>query len=106
MWTSKKVQIAEDFPLSTINIYGSIKLFIEQILKDFSFDNKEFSIIRFLVVCELDYKSLVFQLFQKFIKKYTKKYESINEYRERFKVFRQNLLKFQTNKIKELVLNI
>jgi cathepsin F len=55
--------------------------------------NKALLVLLFaLVACEVDYESMVFQHFQKFIKKYNKKYESMNEYLARFNVFRQNLL--------------
>ena len=55
--------------------------------------NKALLVLLFaLVTCEVDYESLVFQHFQKFIKKYNKKYESMNEYLARFNVFRQNLI--------------
>ncbi len=40
----KKVPIKENFPLSTSNPYGSTKLFIEYILKDFYNANKDFNI--------------------------------------------------------------
>ena len=41
----KTVPIREDFPLSTTNPYGSTKLMIEQILKDVSIANKNFTAI-------------------------------------------------------------
>lgn len=37
------VPIAEDFPLSTTNPYGTTKLFIERILTDYAFSNKKFN---------------------------------------------------------------
>lgn len=37
------VPIKEDFPLSTTNPYGTTKLFIERILTDYAFANKEFN---------------------------------------------------------------
>ena len=40
----KELPIKEDFPLSTTNPYGSTKLMIEQILKDVSIADKEFSV--------------------------------------------------------------
>jgi cathepsin F len=63
--------------------------------------NKALLVLLFaLVACEVDYESLVFQHFQKFIKKYNKKYESMNEYLARFNVFRQNLLQtLQSEKV-------
>ena len=54
--------------------------------------NKALLVLLFaLVACEVDYESMVFKHFQKFIKKYNKRYESMNEYLARFNVFRQNL---------------
>ena len=54
--------------------------------------NKALLVLLFaLVACEVDYESLVFKHFQKFIKKYNKRYESMNEYLARFNVFRHNL---------------
>ena len=41
----KTVPIKEDFPLSTTNPYGSTKLMIEQILRDVSIADKEFTAI-------------------------------------------------------------
>ena len=45
-----------------------------------------------LVACQTDLDSLIFQQFQKFIKKYQKKYESINEFLARYEVFRRNVM--------------
>ena len=45
-----------------------------------------------LVACHTDLDSLIFQQFQKFIKKYQKKYESINEFLARYEVFRRNVM--------------
>ena len=45
-----------------------------------------------LVACQNDLDSLIFQQFQKFIKKYQKKYESINEFLARYEVFRRNVM--------------
>ena len=45
-----------------------------------------------LVACDSDLDSLIFQQFQKFIKKYQKKYESINEFLARYEVFRKNVM--------------
>ena len=45
-----------------------------------------------LVACETDLDALIFQQFEKFIKKYEKKYESINEFLARYQVFRQNIM--------------
>ena len=50
-----------------------------------------------LVACEIDLDSIVFKKFQKFIKKYNKKYNSINEYIARYNVFRQNLFLLTEN---------
>ena len=46
-----------------------------------------------LVACESDLDALIFQQFQKFMKKYHKKYESINEFLARYEVFRKNVMK-------------
>ena len=45
-----------------------------------------------LVACDDDLDSLIFQQFQKFIKKYHKKYESVNEYLARYQVFKKNVM--------------
>ena len=45
-----------------------------------------------LVACELDKEQMIYRHFQRFIKKYDKKYSSMNEYIARFNAFRQNLL--------------
>ena len=45
-----------------------------------------------LVACDTDLDSLIFQQFQKFIKKFQKKYESINEFLARYEVFRRNVM--------------
>ena len=45
-----------------------------------------------LVSCESDLETLIFQQFQKFIKKYQKKYDSINEFLARYEVFRMNVM--------------
>ena len=45
-----------------------------------------------LVACETDLDSLIFQQFQKFIKKYQKKYTSIDEFLARYEVFRRNIM--------------
>ena len=44
-----------------------------------------------------DIDSLLFKNFQKFIKKYNKKYFSLNEYLARYQVFKQNLIKTYSN---------
>ena len=41
----KKLPIKEDFPLATTNPYGTTKLMIEQILKDITIADKDFSVI-------------------------------------------------------------
>ena len=46
-----------------------------------------------LVACESDLETLIFQQFQKFIKKYQKKYQSMNEFLARYEVFRKNVMK-------------
>ena len=50
-----------------------------------------------IVACEVDFDSLAFKSFQRFIKKYNKKYDSMNEYLARFQAFRQNLNKLAEN---------
>ena len=45
-----------------------------------------------LAACQTDLDSLIFQQFQKFIIKYHKKYESINEFLARYEVFRRNVM--------------
>ena len=45
-----------------------------------------------LVSCQLDLDSLIFKQFQKFMKKYEKKYSSINEFLARYEVFRLNVI--------------
>ena len=51
-----------------------------------------------LVACDMDIDAVMFQQFQKFIKKYHKKYNSINEFLARYEVFRRNVMEtFQEN---------
>ena len=50
-----------------------------------------------LVSCQVDIESQIFRHFQRFIKKYNKKYSSMTEYLARFNAFRQNLLKMVEN---------
>ena len=45
-----------------------------------------------LVASNVDVDTIMFQQFQKFIKKYNKKYASINEYLARFEVFKRNVM--------------
>ena len=45
-----------------------------------------------LVACDMDIDAIMFQQFQKFIKKYHKKYNSINEFLARYEVFRRNVV--------------
>ena len=45
-----------------------------------------------LVACDMDIDAIMFQQFQKFIKKYRKKYNSINEFLARYEVFRRNVM--------------
>ena len=55
--------------------------------------NKFFVVLLFaFAACEADLDALIFQQFQKFIKKYNKKYESMNEYLARYEVFKQNVM--------------
>ena len=51
-----------------------------------------------LISCESNIDSLIFQNFQKFIKKYHKKYSSVNEYLARYEVFKSNILKLSKQK--------
>lgn len=46
-----------------------------------------------LISCNSDLDSTIFKHFQKFIKKYEKKYNSINEFLARYEVFKRNILK-------------
>ena len=51
-----------------------------------------------LVACDMDIDAIMFQQFQKFIKKYHKKYSSMNEFLARYEVFRRNVMEtFQDN---------
>ena len=53
-----------------------------------------------LVACDMDIDAVMFQQFQKFIKKYHKKYNSINEFLARYEVFRRNVMEtFQEENI-------
>jgi len=45
-----------------------------------------------LVACDMDIDAIMFQQFQKFIKKYQKKYNSVNEFLARYEVFRRNVM--------------
>ena len=45
-----------------------------------------------LVACDMDIDAVMFQQFQKFIKKYRKKYNSMNEFIARYEVFRRNVM--------------
>ena len=45
-----------------------------------------------LAACEMDIDAIMFQQFQKFIKKYHKKYTSVNEFLARFEVFKRNTM--------------
>ena len=45
-----------------------------------------------LVACNAELDALVFQQFQKFMKKYSKKYESVQEFLARFEVFKRNVV--------------
>ena len=54
-----------------------------------------------LVSCNFDINQVMFDKFQKFIKKYNKKYNSVNEFLARFEVFKRNFL----NSLKENISN-
>ena len=45
-----------------------------------------------LVVSDTDIDAIMFQQFQKFLKKYHKKYNSVNEFLARYEVFRRNVM--------------
>ena len=45
-----------------------------------------------LISCETDIDSIIFKNFQRFIKKYNKKYSSLNEFLARYQVFKMNSL--------------
>jgi C1A family cysteine protease len=45
-----------------------------------------------LAACDMDVDAIMFQQFQKFIKKYHKKYNSVNEFLARYEVFRRNTM--------------
>ena len=45
-----------------------------------------------LVACETNLDALIFKQFKRFINKYQKKYESINEFLARYQVFKQNVM--------------
>ena len=45
-----------------------------------------------LVACDIDVDAIMFQQFQRFIKKYHKKYSSVNEFLARYEVFKRNTL--------------
>ena len=53
-----------------------------------------------LVYCdkELNIDSVLFEKFQRFIKKYNKKYDSINEFLARFEVFKRNTMSVLSEK--------
>ena len=56
-----------------------------------------FTLFLSLSICEKDLDALIFQNFQKFIKKYKKNYTSLNEYLARFQVFKRNILQLTSN---------
>ena len=63
--------------------------------------NKFFIILLFsLALCNDELDSLLFTQFQKFIKKYNKKYQSVNEFLARFEVFRRNTIESFSNEEK------
>ena len=45
-----------------------------------------------LVSCEFDIDTMLFYNFQRFIKKYNKKYNSVNEFLARFEIFKRNTM--------------
>ena len=50
-----------------------------------------------LSACNAELDTIIFQLFQKFITKFNKKYSSINEYLARYEVFKQNVMETFSN---------
>ena len=50
-----------------------------------------------LATCDTKLETIIFKQFQKFITKYNKKYESINEYLARYEVFRRNIIESFSN---------
>ena len=55
--------------------------------------NKFFIILFFsLAICDNELETIVFKQFQKFITKYKKNYQSINEYLARYEVFKRNII--------------
>ena len=63
--------------------------------------NKLLIILLFsLSLCNVELDSIILQQFQKFIKKYNKKYQSVNEYLARYEVFKRNVLSTSTNEEK------
>ena len=51
-----------------------------------------------LISCDLDFDTMMFNKFQKFIKKFNKKYNSVNEFLARFEIFKRNVVAtFQEN---------
>ena len=45
-----------------------------------------------LVSCNYEMETMIHNQFQKFIKKYNKRYSSVNEYLARFEVFKRNVI--------------
>ena len=60
---------------------------------------RKFAIILIITLasCDLDLDKAVFQRFQKFIRKYNKKYNSIDEFLSRFEAFKKNLISLYEN---------
>ena len=52
-----------------------------------------------LVACDSELDTLMLQKFQKFMKKYNKKYASIREFLGRYIVFKRNVMKTLKEKI-------
>ena len=50
-----------------------------------------------LVACNDKLDEIIYQQFQKFIKKFNKKYESINEYLNRYEIFKKNIMNSISN---------
>jgi len=55
-----------------------------------------FAILIAFALCVDNFELIAFKKFKRFIEKYQKKYDTVEEYMARFKIFKQNLLRFQT----------
>ena len=55
-------------------------------------------VVALIALCACNFNEDAFTLFKNFIKKYNKKYESMEEFMARFNVFKSNILKLQSEK--------